>query len=49
MIAALTAIGLNTNVFRLVKNGRRPIFLGFVCWVALCAVSLALIKYLQMP
>lgn len=45
VIASLAAIGLNTNLSALVKNGRRPIFLGLVCWIALCAFSLALIKF----
>lgn len=45
VIAALSAIGLNTNLSALFKNGRRPIFLGLVCWIALCAFSFALIKF----
>lgn len=46
IITALTAIGLNTNIFKLIKNGKRPIFLGAVCWAVLCVISLLLIKYI---
>ncbi len=41
IVMAMAAIGLNTNLFRLIKNGWRPILLGFGCWVVLSAVSLA--------
>ena len=37
---AMSAIGLNTNPVRLVKNGGKPILLGFCCWFAITAVSL---------
>ena len=41
MIAvAMAAIGLNTNVIKLVKSGGKPILLGFVCWVCIAGVSL---------
>lgn len=38
--AAMCAIGLNTNVISLVKNGGKPILLGFCCWAAITGVSL---------
>lgn len=38
---AMCAIGLNTNVVSLVKKGGKPILLGFCCWAAITAVSLA--------
>ena len=42
MIAvAMAAIGLNTNIVRLVKSGGKPILLGFICWIAIAGVSLA--------
>ena len=36
---AMAAIGLNTNVVKLVRSGWRPILLGFICWVAIACVS----------
>ncbi len=45
MIAmAMAAIGLNTNLVSLVKNGKKPIFLGLVIWVLIAVVSLAVQK-----
>ncbi len=40
IVMAMSAIGLNTNVVKLIRNGKRPILLGFCCWVAVAAVSL---------
>ena len=37
---AMAAIGLNTNVVRLVRSGLRPILLGLTCWVAIAGVSI---------
>ena len=39
---AMAAIGLNTDIVSLVKTGAKPIFMGFVCWVSIAAVSLLL-------
>lgn len=36
---AMCAIGLNTNIVKLVKNGKKPIILGLCCWIAITAVS----------
>jgi uncharacterized integral membrane protein (TIGR00698 family) len=41
IVMAMAAIGLNTNVVKLVKSGGRPILLGFVCWIVLSLTSLA--------
>lgn len=41
IVMAMGAIGLNTNVVKLVKTGGKPILLGFVCWAAITAVSIA--------
>jgi len=30
----MSAIGLSTDIVSLVKNGKKPMFLGFVCWTA---------------
>lgn len=40
IIMAMAAIGLNTNVVKLVKSGGKPILLGFCCWVGITGVSL---------
>lgn len=37
---AMCAIGLNTDIVKLVKKGGKPILMGFVCWAAITAVSL---------
>ena len=40
IVMAMTAIGLNPDVVKLVKNGGKPIAVGFGCWVSIIAVSL---------
>ena len=42
IMMAMAAIGLNTNVVKLVKTGGKPILMGFCCWVAIAAVSLGM-------
>ena len=37
---AMAAIGLNTNVVKLVRSGWKPILMGFICWVAIACVSI---------
>lgn len=37
---AMCAIGLNTDIVKLIKKGGKPILMGFVCWIAITAVSL---------
>lgn len=44
---AMAAIGLNTNIVNLVKNGGKPIFLGLCCWVAVALASLGMQILLQ--
>lgn len=39
---AMCAIGLNTDLVKLVKKGGKPILMGFVCWAAITAVSLGI-------
>ena len=38
---AMSAIGLNTNIVSLIKKGGKPIIMGFTCWAAIIAVSIA--------
>lgn len=40
IVMAMAAIGLNTNLVKLVKNGLRPILLGLSCWIILSVTSL---------
>lgn len=40
IVMAMVAIGLNTNIIKLVKNGWKPILLGLGCWAALSITSL---------
>ena len=40
MSLAMSAIGLNTDLPSLVKNGARPLALGMVCWAAVAVTSL---------
>lgn len=40
IVMAMAAIGLNTNLVKLVKSGSKPILLGFLCWVVLAVTSL---------
>lgn len=42
IIMAMAAIGLNTDLIKLVKTGGKPIFMGLCCWVAIAAVSLGM-------
>lgn len=46
IVMAMGAIGLNTDIIKLVKNGGKPIIMGFSCWVAIAGVSLLLQKIL---
>lgn len=41
MIAlAMAAIGLNTNILKLIRSGWKPILLGLCCWIAIAGVSI---------
>jgi uncharacterized integral membrane protein (TIGR00698 family) len=40
IILAMSAIGLNTDILALFRNGLRPIILGLCCWFAVAVVSL---------
>ncbi len=46
IVMAMAAIGLNTNLVKLIKNGVRPILMGLACWVALALTSLAVQHFL---
>jgi uncharacterized membrane protein YadS len=40
IVMAMAAIGLNTNLKKLLANGFKPIFLGLCCWLAVALTSL---------
>ena len=48
IIMAMVAIGLNTKLNELIKNGVRPILLGLCCWFAVAVVSLICQYFLMM-
>ena len=40
IVAAMAAVGLNSDIVKLVKTGGKPLFLGAACWLAITCVSL---------
>lgn len=42
IVMAMSAIGLNTDIIKLVKNGGKPILMGFCCWIAITIVSIVM-------
>lgn len=42
IVLAMAAIGLNTNIVKLVKTGGLPLAMGACCWVGITAVSLVM-------
>lgn len=40
IIMAMGAIGLNSNIIKLIKSGGKPIILGGICWIGITAASL---------
>ena len=42
IIMAMAAVGLNTNIVKLVKTGGKPILMGMACWIGITAVSLGM-------
>lgn len=45
IVMAMCAIGLNTNIIKLIKTGGKPIIMGFSCWIGITVVSL-IIQYI---
>ena len=42
IVLAMSAIGLNTNIVKLIKTGGKPLFMGFCCWLGISVVSLVM-------
>lgn len=48
IVMAMAAIGLNTNIIKLIKTGGKPIFMGLCCWIGIAVVSLGMQHVLGM-
>ena len=46
IVLAMSAIGLNTDIIKLIKTGGKPILMGFCCWVGITTVSLFMQQFL---
>lgn len=46
IVLAMAAIGLNTNIVKLIKTGGKPIIMGACCWAGITIVSLLLQRLL---
>ena len=46
IVMAMTAIGLNTDIVKLIKTGGKPIVMGASCWAGITLVSLILQRIL---
>lgn len=42
IVLAMAAIGLNTDIVKLVKTGGKPLVMGLACWIGITATSLAM-------
>ena len=40
IVLAMAAIGLNTDIVKLIKTGGKPIVMGFCCWIGITGISL---------
>ncbi len=46
IVLAMAAIGLNTNIVKLIKTGGKPIIMGFCCWIGITGISLLMQRLL---
>lgn len=46
IVLAMAAIGLNTDLLKLLKTGGKPLVMGFACWAGITAVSLLMQHFL---
>lgn len=42
IVVAMAAIGLNTNIVKLVKTSKKPLLLGLACWICISATSVGM-------
>lgn len=43
---AMAAIGLGSNIVKLVRSGGKPLLMGACCWTGIAAVSLLMQRLL---
>lgn len=46
IVLAMAAIGINTNIVKLVKTGGKPLIMGALCWICITGVSLVFQHFL---
>ena len=46
IVTAMSAIGLNTNIIKLIKTGGKPLIIGACCWLGITGVCLLMQKLL---
>ena len=47
IVMAMAAIGLNSNLVKLIKTGGKPILLGACCWLGITLISLFHAAYVE--
>lgn len=48
IVMAMAAIGLNTNIIKLIKTGGKSILMGFCCWIGIIGTCLMLQQILHL-
>lgn len=48
IIMAMGAIGLNTDIVKLIKTGKKPLILGLICWSGIIITSISMQMILKM-
>ncbi len=46
IVMAMSAIGINTNIVKLIKTGGKPLLMGFSCWIGITIVTLMFQSFL---
>lgn len=47
IVMAMGAIGMHTDVVKLIKSGGKPLFMGLCCWIGIAGVSLLMQHVMQ--
>lgn len=48
IVLAMAAIGVDTNIVELIRTGKKPLLLGFICWVGISTVSILMQRALNL-
>ena len=48
IVLAMAAIGVNTNIVELIRTGKKPLLLGFICWVGISTISILMQRALNL-